>query len=123
MEQLMEFLNSTAGQGLIHALGVMAAAWVIGKILTKKPEWEKYRGTLAWACKQAEEMIPDNHENKNYARFDTALKIATEALENRDVNVTAALIDSFKMGIDIVHRDMETRNKLPVPEPELDNPS
>ena len=116
MDAVMSFLNTDAGVGLIHAIGVFAAGWVISKVIAKKPEWEKYRGTLAWAVKQAEEMIPDDTPNKNYARFDTALKIAVDALEGRKVNVSQALIDSFRAyGIDAVHKELEERGKLPAP--------
>ena len=120
MEQVLEFLNTTAGQGLIHVVGVAAIAWVVARVLKAKPEWEKYRGTLTWAVKQAEQLIPDDTPNKNYARFDTALKLAAEGLEGRKVNVTAALLDSFRTGIDIIHRELDDAGKLPEPEVEVE---
>lgn len=66
--------NSPLGITIISAVVI----FLLGKVFTAKPEWEKtfiqYRGLFFDAVRAAEKAIPDTTENKSAAKADAALK-------------------------------------------------
>jgi hypothetical protein len=64
------FINSPIGITIISAI----VAWLLSKLFTAKPEWQKYQGTIIAAIKWAEKVVPDNSPDTNVQRLNAALQ-------------------------------------------------
>lgn len=113
---LWTFANSPLGIALVS----LAAATLIGRVLTKKPEWkryvEKYKPTLIQAVKMAEKAIPDDVPEAGMKRLDLALRYvlnlfdAAERVPKLDEAVLAQALTA-------VHAELETGANLGAPPP------
>lgn len=104
-----EAVNSPIGITVLAAV----ALWVLNLIYAKKPEWQKYEGTIIAAIKAAEKAIPDDTTNTSAARFDKALKLVLAVVEkNTGTDASANVIASVSEGISIVHAELESAGNL-----------
>ncbi len=103
------FLNSPLGIGTMAAL----VLWLLNFLYGKKPDWQKYEGTIISAIKLAEKEIPDDVSNKSLSKLDSALRyvlrVYTEANNKRP---TQDVIDNIREGIQIKHAELETAGAL-----------
>ena len=98
------FANSPVGVTLIGG----ALAWLVSKVWTAKPEWQKvyedHKGLLYDAVRYAEKLIPDNVQNKTAQRVDQALKYVLKAAPGAGLNES-----SVKQALDVVHAEIEEK--------------
>lgn len=103
-ETVFEFINSP----LVVTVAASVCIWLLGKVYTKKPTWQKYEGTVIAAIKAAEKAIPDNSDNKAVKRLDEALKYVLTVFEKVEGRTaTAAEKAEIAEGIQIVHNNIE----------------
>ena len=95
-------LNTGAGMALIVGLW----SWIIVKVFTKKPTWQKYydqyKGHLIEAVKFAEKNIPDDTANKGAARLDMALKYFVKLQD-----IPTADTDHAAQALKVVHAEAQ----------------
>ncbi len=104
--------NSPFGIGLLAA----AVLWIVNRVYAKKPQWQKYEGSIIAAVKLAEKQIPDDTPNKSAAKLDAALRYVLDVhreVENR--RATAEEVAAIREGIQIVHSDLESGGGLEKP--------
>ena len=100
LEKVWELANSPAGIAVIASV----ALYLLNKVYTKKPAWQKYQGLIIAGVKHAEKMIDDNTENSGMRKFDEALKWVVKIVEKTEgKKASASLVNSVKEGISIVH--------------------
>lgn len=103
-ENIMEILNSP----LAITVAASICIWLLGRIYTKKPTWQKFEGTVIAAIRSAEKAVPDNSENKAVKRLDEALKYVLTVFEKVEGRTaTAAEKAEITEGIQIVHNNIE----------------
>ena len=109
MDALWNFLNSP----LFLTLASIALAYGLGKLLTAKPEWEKWKGPIIEAIKFAEKNIPDDTANVSARRLDAALKYVIQAYTiAMDRPIPQTLMDAIRQAIPIVHAELEKNGNL-----------
>ena len=114
IDGLWTFANSPVGLTIIGAV----AAWILGQIYLKKPQWKKYEGTIIAAIKFAERSIPDSHHNKSVARLDKALKYVLEHINRKPTN---KLETDLKEGIQIIKEKIDVTPFFEVADPEQED--
>lgn len=87
-------------------------AFLLSKLWTAKPAWQKYEGTIIAAVKAAEKAIPDTAENKATKRLDEALKYVLKIYESQNGKATEETKQELKEGIQIVHNKLENEKTI-----------
>ena len=104
-----EVLNSPVGVSLVASV----ALWLINKLYTAKPVWQKYEGALIKAVQWAEKEIPDDVPNKYLKRADAALQYALTAYQNLEGRrADERMKAQLAQGLEVVHADLETAGIL-----------
>lgn len=111
-EMLLKMIQSPEVAAALGITLVGLFGIIITKILTAKPEWEKYMGVVITAIKFVEKTIPDDTPNIGVRRFDECLKYVVHALEARGVKVSYALKSQIALNIPVVHDMLESNGTL-----------
>ena len=90
------------------------AAWAVGWLFTKKPEWKKYEGMLITAVNAAEKFVPNGDQltgwkGKSRAALDSFIEQYTTRYGQPP---TDALIRLAQEALPIVHDNMTAKGTL-----------
>lgn len=89
------------------------AAYLIARLYTSRPAWQKYEGIMISAIKAAEKLIPDDTPNKSAARFDAALTAFVDQWQRvYNQRPSPALMRDVAVNIPIVHDQLEITGTL-----------
>jgi uncharacterized protein YyaL (SSP411 family) len=106
--KIWEYLNTPLAITVIGGI----VAFLLSKLWTAKPAWQKYEGTIIAAVKAAEKAIPDTAENKATKRLDEALKYVLKIYESQNGKATEETKQELKEGIQIVHNKLENEKTI-----------
>lgn len=106
--KIWEYLNTPLAITVIGSI----VAFLLSKLWTAKPAWQKYEGTIIAAIKSAEKAVPDDSENKSVKRLDEALKYVLKIYESQNGKATEETKQELKEGIQIVHNKLETEKTI-----------
>lgn len=95
---------------VIAVIGFFAT--LVARLITAKPEWQKYTGFIITAIKFVESAIPDDIPNKGAKRLDMALKMVLTELSNSKVKTSKKLIEEIRTNIPVVHDMLESNGTL-----------
>lgn len=107
--KIWEYLNTPLAITVIGGI----IAFLLSKLWTAKPAWQKYEGTIIAAIKSAEKAVPDDSENKSVKRLDKALQYVLKVYEKANGKAaTPATMTELSEGIQIVHNKLETEKTI-----------
>ena len=107
--KIWEYLNTPLAITVIGSI----VAFLLSKLWTAKPVWQKYEGTIIAAIKAAEKAVPDDSENKSVKRLDQALQYVLKVYEKANGKAaTPATMTELSEGIQIVHNKLETEKTI-----------
>jgi len=87
--------------------------WLLNRLYTAKPEWQKYEGAIITAIKFAEKNIPDDSPNAGLSRLDDALKYVVKVYEEANgKKATPDVVASLVEGIQLTHNKLEAMGTL-----------
>lgn len=109
LEAIWEVVNSP----LVIAGFAAVVVWLLNKLYSAKPTWEKFEGTIIAAVKAAEKAVPDDSESSAAQKLDAALKYVLSVYEEvegkrADAATTAELTEA----IQVTHAELETAGTL-----------
>lgn len=108
-EALWAFANSPLGIAAISAL----AAYLLGRLFTAKPIWQRYAGAIIEAIKMAEREIPDDAEHKSIRRLNAALAWVLKIYHEAEGRMPSPReTEALKDGIRAKHADLEATGVL-----------
>jgi len=103
---LWNAINSPIGLTVIGAV----AAWLIARLVTWKPAWLPWQGTIIAAIRYAEKAIPDNVSNTAARRLDEALRYVLRVYTSRTNKLPPpSLQAALEEGIQILHNEIENQ--------------
>lgn len=106
---IWQALNSPLGIAIVSAI----ILWLLGRMVTARPAWAEWEGTIITAIRMAEKQIPDNVANAGLQRLDVALKYVLSVYQRaKGDQADGKTIESLRQGIQIVHDRMDAEGSL-----------